>query len=118
VAPHGLLRLAAGGVLRQGRVALPHAHQQSHALEDEAGARDLDALEHVALRVEGTSEFQDFRVEGHHLCIKLGLLPPGRHVLTTIGTIHANVEACEGFRACEAPLFVNLAKVATLVILE
>ncbi|WP_375766220.1 hypothetical protein NR798_31580 [Archangium gephyra] len=64
----------------------------------------------VTLRAEGSTNDNYYfpQVEGAHMRFTLGALPPGRYVLSlTEGTAHVGVESCEGFTACEAPLFLN-----------
>jgi hypothetical protein len=63
----------------------------------------------VTLRIEGGSDDKYYfpRMDGGHLRFTLDALPPGRYVLSLSGIAHAGVEACEGFTACEAPLYLN-----------
>lgn len=63
----------------------------------------------VTLRAEGSSTDTYYfpAMDGGHLRFTLGALPPGRYVLSVTGTARVGVEACEGFTACEAPLYLN-----------
>jgi hypothetical protein len=63
----------------------------------------------VTLRAEGSSTDNYYfpQMASGHLRFTLGALPPGRYVLNVTGTAHVGVEACEGFTACEAPLYLN-----------
>lgn len=62
----------------------------------------------VTLRAEGSSDDTYYfpQVDAGHLRFTLGALPPGRYVMSLAGKAYVGVEACEGFTACEAPLYL------------
>ena len=58
-------------------------------------------------------------MDGGHLRFTFDALPPGRYVLSLTAIAHVGVEACEGFTACEAPIYLyDTNTLSTTVVIE